>query len=155
MATPRIPAGATFAFDVGIAQLESQFKRIDALDTKAAVVLGVDGVLAGLLLSRQGGQALPGIIATVVFTALAWSFFLGLAAFWTQRYKAAPAPKAVASMMMRGEDWLKWRFLGNVLLAHEINSSKLEWKVTFLKLSMIGLALDVVVLSAFLLLSSL
>lgn len=44
-----IPAGAEFAYEVGVRALESQSRRVDSLDTKAAVILAVDGVLAGLL----------------------------------------------------------------------------------------------------------
>lgn len=43
-----VPEGASFAYAVAIAALDEQLRRIEALDTKAGILMAVDGVIAGL-----------------------------------------------------------------------------------------------------------
>lgn len=117
-ATLGIPPGASFAYEVGTRIIDGQLRHSDALDTKAGIVLAVDGVLAGLLFGNTpyGGQLvdLPVLAGAV---GLLLSFLLGLLAFGTRRYRTAPALDVVVGRMARGEDWLKWRVLGNLLQA--------------------------------------
>jgi hypothetical protein len=52
-----VPPGASFAFDAGIRTLDEQLHRIDALDTKAGVLLAAAGVLSGFLLADRSSLA--------------------------------------------------------------------------------------------------
>ena len=124
-----VPKGAAFAYEVAVRTLDDQLERIGALDTKAAVLLTADGVIAGFLFGRDSviGQA-PDWLA---ITAIAWllaSFILSLLAFASRRYQQAPPAVAVARRAQAPGDWLKWRFLANVHRAIDVNNSKLGQK---------------------------
>jgi len=128
-----IPAGSDFAYEVGIRALEAQSRRVDSLDTKCGVILAVDGVLAGLLFgSYQDLDLVSKPIAVSVTTLLLLSFLAALRAFSTREYAAAPKFQAVSAWIVRDEEWLKWRFLGNIQEAELENSKKLERKVRWL-----------------------
>lgn len=44
-----VPLGAPFAFEMALRSLDEQLERINALDTKAGVLIAADGVIVGLL----------------------------------------------------------------------------------------------------------
>jgi hypothetical protein len=131
------PDGASFIFESGIRTLSNQIQRADALDNKAAVVLAVGGVLAGLLFDteREALRAIPlaGLGAGIALLA---SLLLALWAFWTRRYSAAPRPEALAQMVAASEEWIRWRFLGNVLQAVGANRRRLDRKARVLSWSL-------------------
>lgn len=125
-----LPQGASFAFDNAAKALDEQLGRIDSLDAKAGILLAADGVLAGLLFARNSlvFQA-PRALGAAVTIFLLFSILLALLAFSTRKYEMAPTPETVIGLMDQGGDgWLKWRFLGNVIVALRINRSKLEQK---------------------------
>jgi hypothetical protein len=147
-----IPEGAAHAYEVGVRSLEAQSRRVDSIDTKAAVILAVDGVLAGLLFDKGGylGRA-PKLLTSVVITLFLLSFLTALRALWTRKYATAPEFAAVMSFMVRDEQWLKWRFLSNIEKAEAENSEKLRHKVAWLKWSTWLLFVDVSLVGAYLL----
>jgi hypothetical protein len=133
MAEERIPAGAAFAFDVSKAALAEQLRRLEALDTKAGILLAADGVLAGLFLGSSSTLRLaPKLVAVAALAALIVSMLLSLLAFGTRRYQLAPHPEALIRFMARGEGWLKWRFLGNLIDALDRNRDNLVMKARLL-----------------------
>jgi hypothetical protein len=141
------PQGASFAFDNAAKALDEQMGRIESLDAKAGVLLAADGVLAGLLFATDSvlTQA-PRALGVSVTISLLFSILLALLAFSTRKYETAPTPEAVISLMEQGGDaWLKWRFLGNVVVALTINRGKLERKARLLS-SAIGFLFIVVLL---------
>jgi len=88
----------------------------------------------------------PRALGVSVSISLLFSILLALLAFSTRKYETAPAPAAVIGLMEQGGDaWLKWRFLGNMVVALTINRSKLERKARLLS-SAIGSLLIVVLL---------
>lgn len=132
-ASKSVPPGSSFAFATAVASLQEQHKRIDALDTKAGVTLAAAGVFAGLVF--RGDSILfrgPKVVGIAGTAALMASTLGALLAFATRSYRTAPAAHTVASMMSFPEDWLRWRFLGNVLEAIEVNRSKLVYKARLL-----------------------
>lgn len=130
MSDPQPPVGAGFAFDNAKDALEEQLQRIEALDTKAGILLAADGVLAGLLFAADSVLLeAPRVIGVAVTVPLLLSILLALLAFFTRKYEKAPTPEAVIGLMAQGDGtWLKWRFLGNILRALDINRSKLASK---------------------------
>ena len=135
-----VPPGASFAFDIGRASLDEQLRRIDALDTKAGVLIAADGILAGLVLGsptfvgRASRPVAVGWMATLILSLL-----FGLAAIATRRYEFAPTAEAVIRFIRHDEDWLKWRFLGNLARALEVNGRKLAWKTRALSAALASL----------------
>ncbi|MGH2750870.1 MAG: hypothetical protein ACRDK3_08375 [Actinomycetota bacterium] len=141
------PSGASFAFDNAAKALDEQLGRIESLDAKGGVLLAADGVLAGLLFATDSVlfQA-PRILGVTVTISLLLSILLALLAFSTRKYETAPTPEAVIDLMEQGsEAWLKWRFLGNLIVALTINRSKLARKTRLLS-SAIALLFTVVLL---------
>jgi len=109
--------------------MEAQSRLIDALDTKAAVLLAVDGVLAGLLFDHGADAApAPRLLLTVMFLSLFSSFVLALASFWVRQYATAPVLGSVVRFMERDREWLKWRSLGNLQQAYQANERKPQRK---------------------------
>lgn len=149
MAPRHIPRGAPFAYAVAERSLEEQLGRIEALDAKAGIVIATNGVLAGLLFGRSSllltmPEALAGVISLLVGTSL----LLALIAFATRRYSIAPQAEAVRELMGWGEEWLRWRFLGNLEEALLENNRRLARKTRWLSLALFTLMLTVVGLVA-------
>jgi hypothetical protein len=144
MARQEVPSGAGFSYEVATRFLDEQLGRIEALDAKAGVLIAADGVLAGLLFVRGSlvAQA-PKSLAFTAVIALILSLSLALVAFSNRRYESAPAPEAVARFMRADEQWLRWRFIGNMLDALEVNRGKLEWKARFFTGALLGLIVSV------------
>src|SRR5437588_6830556 len=72
--------------------------------------------LAGLLFSR--GAVLttaPRPVSIPAVGGVVSSLLLALLAFANRRYEAAPTPEAAVRLIAAPEDWLRWRFLGNIL----------------------------------------
>jgi hypothetical protein len=127
MPETELPPGSGFAYELGERILASQSAQFDAIDTKAAVVMAVDGVLAGFLLQSpfQGGPTAGVIIAS---SSLFISLIAALLAFWTARYSTGPEFSAVTDRIQGTEAWIKWRFLSNLAEAIQANNEKLERK---------------------------
>ncbi len=145
-------SGASFAFDNAAKALDEQLGRIESLDAKAGVLLAADGVLAGLLFATDSVlfQA-PRILGVAVTVSLLFSILLALLAFSTRKYETAPTPEAVIGLMEQGsEAWLKWSFLGNLILALTINRSKLGRKTRLLGSAIALLFMVVLLLGTYL-----
>jgi len=146
-----VPAGASFAYETSLCSLEEQLRRIEALDTKAGVLLAADGILAGFLFSR--GSILlraPDWIAISAALAILASMALALVGFAARQYKASPKPEAIVRRAGASEAWLKWRFVPNVLRAFDLNAIKLATKARFIVLSLLTLLVGVGTTGAYL-----
>jgi hypothetical protein len=138
MSYEQVPAGTDFAFDLGERILAKQSTRVDSLDTKAAVVMGVNGVLAGILPEQLFGPA-AGWFSFVAGSSLFLSLVAALVSFWTGKYATAPEFGSILRRIEAPEVWLKWRFLPNLENAISTNHIKLERKAFLLTLSLTGL----------------
>jgi hypothetical protein len=145
-----IPDGASFAFDVARTSLDEQLGRIEALDGKAGILIAAGGVLAGFLFGR-GSLLLdaPRLIVGIAAIALTSSLVFALLAFWTRRYDLAPRPEALSQLMEAREEWLRWRFIPNVLNAIAVNRRKLALKSAFLTWAMVCLIVAVLLLGGY------
>jgi hypothetical protein len=121
---------------VAAAALDEQLRRIDSLDTKAGIVIAADSVLSGLVFGR--GTALSGAprpLATAVVVAVLLSLLCALGAFMVRRYETAPSPRSIGLRVGASGDWLKWRFLPNLLQALDRNNRRLTSKSTLLTIA--------------------
>ena len=86
-----VPEGAGFAYDVGIRAIDEQLRRIEALDSKAGILIAADGVLVGLLL---GGRSLlgriPALASGLGLALVLASLLLALLSFAGRQYSSAP-----------------------------------------------------------------
>lgn len=138
-----LPPGSGFAFDLGERILASQASLVDAVDTKAAVVMGINGVLAGFLF-RAPLQEAPAAVVLLASVGLLASLSTALMAFWIGRFAKAPEFNAMVERIQAPEAWLKWRFLPNLATAIAANERKLERKTAYLTASISGLLVLVV-----------
>jgi hypothetical protein len=149
MPEDELPPGTDFAYNLGEGILAWQSDRVDSLDTKAAVVMGVDGVLAGFLF-RGSFEAGPNLMSFLASASLLLSLVAALLSFWTGKYAAAPDFDAVLKRIEASEAWLKWRFLLNLENAISANHIKLERKAQLLSLALTGLLVLVSVVGGYL-----
>lgn len=144
--------GSVLAYEVGREALAEQLDRAGSLDAKAAVLVGAGGVLTGLFLTE--GSPLTGAprwFAAMVYILLVGSVAAGLSALIVRRYELAPSPEQIIRFMIRPPDWLKWRFLRNVVGAIEVNERKLTRKARLTTVSIVSLLLLVALLGGYLL----
>jgi len=95
-----IPHGAGFAYDVATAALDEQLRRIEALDSKAGILIAADGVLAGLLFGRSSLiTTAPRWLGALVVGLVVLSLLLGLMSFANRRYRRTPRPQAAIRFM--------------------------------------------------------
>jgi hypothetical protein len=135
-----IPSGAPFAFEIARRALDEQLERINALDTKAGVLIAADGVIMGLLAGeRSVVTRAPSWTGIIVLATIGVSLILSLLAFTTRRYETAPRPEAVIRLMAAEPGWLRWRFLDNMREALRNNREKLRIKTRFLSASLTSL----------------
>jgi hypothetical protein len=135
-----VPHGASFAYGIAAAALDEQLRRIEALDSKAGILIAADGVLTGLLFSESSLLlTAPRVISAVAVSLVVLSLLLALVAFANRRYRIAPHPPAVVRLMAAPENWLRWRFIGNLEEARVENDNKLRWKARFVTAALASL----------------
>jgi hypothetical protein len=145
-----LPEGSGFAYEVGIRSLDEQLRRIEALDSKAGILIAADGLLVGLLLSGDSMlAAVPNLVAGSGLGGVLASLLLALIAFANREYQVAPALPAVIGMMAAPEDWLRWRFVGNLREAVGRNRQRLLWKSRFLTAALVLLFAAVTLLGGY------
>ena len=138
MTTPAFPPkGAQFAYDTAIRSLDDQLRRIESLDSKAGILIGAGGVLAGLL---AGGRSL--LLETSKYLALATTSLLiislvfALFAFFNRKYSSGLSPAAVTKLAWMGDEAIRWRFHGNLLRSLSENDRRLRRKARFISASL-------------------
>jgi len=123
------PAGTRFVRDEADGRLEAQMRQADALDGKAAALVGFHvvavGVLASLAAHLAGGNRWVGLVIIVGLMASGW---LALAAFRSEAYDRRPAPEELWRFADWAEDDIQLRFLSTRFAAIEANRKKLGRK---------------------------
>jgi hypothetical protein len=124
------PEGIRFTYETASKALDDQLRWIEALDTKAGILMAADGVVAGLVLTRGSFlQGAPAILATAAALLLFTSFLTALLAFATRRYETAPDLIALIALIRAGDDdFLRWNALPGIVGALDVNESKLGQK---------------------------
>jgi hypothetical protein len=140
------PPGTDFLFERAARGLDDQMRWIDALDTKAGVLMAADAVIAGLVLSRdslllQG----PWWVAVAVAGLLLMSLLLALFSFSTRRFELAPSVASLVPAVKAGGTAaeMRWRALTGLIEALEINEPKVSQKANLLFFSACSLTLAV------------
>lgn len=141
-----------FAFANAVRVLDGQNARVDAIDTKAGILLAADGVLAGFLVTVDSLLLKgPACLATVVVLGVFASAVAALGAFWPRTYQTAPVARRVAEMAAKEptaeDDGIGWTFIGNVLESVDHNKRVLGQKVWTLRFAGAALVVALLLLS--------
>jgi len=138
--------GVSLAYDTAVKKLEQQRRDIDQLDTKAAAMIGLLGVVVGGYIvgaktdfERWGGGAL--VLASVLCTLYAYSI---------RNYADAPKVRTFARYANLPPDEMQDVFLGAVLDAIDWNAPRVRWKgwainASFALLTILAISIAVIV----------
>jgi hypothetical protein len=145
------PRGIDYVYETAVDSLRQQLSWIDALDTKAGILIAADGVVAGVVLASDSLIARSSVWTVLVATLLLSSLALALLAFATRRYEIAPNPRELTQSMSLGDErLLKWTAVPSVLEAIDVNEPKLARKADLVFGSALLLLLGVGALAAYL-----
>lgn len=150
-----VPAGASFAYAVALRTLDEQLRRIEALDTKAGVLIAADGLVLVLIAGADPPlRGAPAFILVAILVAVTSSLITALLSFITRRYETAPNADAAIHLMAAAPEWLEWRFLGNMQDAIRTNRRKLRTKTRFLSAALAALIAGAALLGGYSLFSA-
>lgn len=145
------PRGIAYAHQAASKAYDDQMRWIDALDSKAGILMAADGVIVSLIVTSDSiflsAPKLVGIgVAGFLFIALVFA----LLAFSTRRYEVAPDLEPLIRQMQHLEDdGLRWIALEGLANAVEVNESKVNAKAEHLFFSAVALLAAVLVLAAY------
>jgi hypothetical protein len=141
MAGDGVPQGTSFIWEQAERRLEAQMRQADALDTKAAALVGVHALAAGLATTVIGNiSGATRWLAVASILILLASGGLALLAFRSEPYDRSPAPEELWRFGEWLEDDIRYRFLSTRFRAISSNRLRLEAKARRLTWSLIGLA---------------
>lgn len=145
------PRGITYTHDAASKAYDDQMQWIDALDTKAGMLMAADGVIVSLVMTTESVLTrAPTIVGVTTAACLFLSLVLALLAFSTRRYEVAPdVDRLVQQMQHLDDSALRWIALEGLVNALEVNESKVDKKAGYLFLSAIGLLGAILVFAAF------
>lgn len=142
MSTPTLPPlGITTAYENASTKLEQQRDAIDKLDTKAAAMIGLLGVIiAGYIVGAKtdGERWFGGIALALTIGLLSYGFAI-------RGYANAPEPAVFARYAEQSKEELEALFLGAILTAIDWNERRVHWKVRAINAALGMLALFAVV----------
>jgi hypothetical protein len=145
------PRGITYTHDMALKTYDDQMKWIDALDTKAGILMAADGLTVGLVMASDSVLSnAPTLVGVTTATWLFLSLVFALLAFSTRRYEVAPDIDPLVLQMQHLDDLaLKWIALEGLMNAIEVNESKVGRKAGYLFASATGLLVAILVLASF------
>ena len=145
------PKGIEYAHEAASKAYDDQMQWIDALDTKAGILMAADGVIVSLVLTADSVLTrAPILVAVVITIALFISLVMALISFSTRAYETAPDIERLLQQMQHLDDGgLKWIALEGLSNALEVNESKVDRKSGYLFLSAMGLLLAILVFAFF------
>jgi hypothetical protein len=145
-----VPPGASFAFTAALRTLDEQLRRIEALDSKAGVLIAADGLILALIAGEGGPLAhLTRLLTAGIVASVTISLFTALLSFTTRRYESAPNPDVAIHLMAAEPAWLEWRFLGSLQSAIHENRRRLRAKARLLSFALTALLLGSTLLGVF------
>ena len=119
------------------AQRETLRVHFDAVDTKAGILLGFAGAITALTARPLGRLSTAGLVAAVS------SGLLALMSFWPRRYWRTDLSQLRAKYLAAEPAFARISLLDSQIVMAERSNVTLAWKVRFLKLAMLSLALAV------------
>jgi hypothetical protein len=153
-------ARVTILFDLIRDLIADQQKQIDALDTKASVILGAATVLAG-----AAAALFPGLVSThaeiLVDPHIRWLLpalivvyvllvFFSCLAYAVRRYKRVPDPQALYGYRDKSEYFIKARVFTAMATALKENETRIGRKVRWVNCAIVGLGIETLILAAIL-----
>jgi hypothetical protein len=147
--TSRTPRGATFAYETATSALGEQLRRIDALDSKAGLLLAAASVLAGLLWSDGPSRPESSVALSIVTILVTLSLLAAVLALSSRKYLIAPRPEVVAELAAADADRIRWHLIGNVLEAVEVNRDRIQFKARLLTFGQVTLLVSILVLGGY------
>jgi hypothetical protein len=147
----QISPGLGYVHDAARKAYEEQTRWIDALDTKAGILMAANGVIVGLVLSpRSVLTEAPKAVAVAIPALLFASLVFSLAAFATRQYEIAPDVSQIA-VFMRNLDEANLRRVGlnSFLRALNVNELKVGQKARLLYCASLTLLAGVLVFASF------
>jgi hypothetical protein len=130
--------------------LDEQLSRFDTLDTKASIILGLNGVIIAILAERVldtvkalGMARVPLLIAALAIVA---ATLLAFRAYWPARYATVPSLTRMREQYFTWEsDELRYLVFCWIEQATRFNGCQLIVKVAYLKASLFCLVMGLVV----------
>jgi hypothetical protein len=142
------PPGAALAYDVAVTKLAAQLAQIDALDTKAGVVIGALVVVMGAILSVHVFR----VFQAVAVVGLGAALVQAVRSFLVGQWADSPYPRRFAEYAALQATAMKWTALPAILQAYDDNVPRLKAKGDRLNQSvgtLVALGLLALVLKAF------
>ncbi len=121
---PSPPPGITAAYENASKKLEEQRDSIDKLDTKAAAMIGLLGVVTGGYIVGAKTNAerwLGGVALALAITFLFYEFSI-------RKYANAPKPALFARYAGQTKEEMEALFLQAILNAITWNDRRVRWK---------------------------
>jgi hypothetical protein len=119
---------------------EAQLQHFDALDAKAAVILG----FAGILIALATGHGFLSLVGRLV---AAWSGLMALFAFWPRGYPATNLRRLREKYLAAEEDFTRLHLLDTQIGMAETMAALLLSKARWLKAAMTSLAVAAAVIA--------
>ncbi len=149
--TELTPRGIAYAHQAASKSYDDQMRWIDALDTKAGILMAADGAIVSLVVTGDSVLLIaPKLIQIAAPGLLFISLVFALLAFSTRRYEIAPDLEPLVRQMQHlDDDGLRWIALEGLVNAVEVNESKMNAKAEHLFFSAVALLMAILVLAGF------
>jgi hypothetical protein len=131
-------------------KMRIQNQNIDALDNKAAVGLGIAGVMLTLVASgRVTGSSTSVVLLQILSMGfLAFSLACLILALWVLDWRFPPKPSALVAWRTETPDRIKNELLTKMSAAYDSNAKQLSRKAGWVKASLILILLAALLLVA-------
>lgn len=138
MSTERHPS-LTLIFEELTGLLDRQSRHVDALDSKASIVIGFTAVVLGVTVGQRPHLPSTFVLTGVGFGAIAFGFAVW--AFWVRRFTTLPRPREFLLEFANVEEEQSRLVLCNLAVASfERNAPTAHRKALALKLSLLALS---------------
>jgi hypothetical protein len=120
-------------------KMQAQSANIDALDNKAAIALGIAGVMLTVAASAHPGQSnsTASLLGILTLLTLLVSLFCLVAALWIQDWRSPPKPIALKEYQSQPPAKIKDELIAKKADAFEANRKLLARKVCWMKAALV------------------
>ena len=132
-----IPAGTRFVWEQAEKRLDAQIRQAEALDTKAGLLLGLQGLAAGLIGTTAGrfhGVSKWVVVASIAGLVISASF--AFAAYRIAAYDRRPWPGDLWRLAESNEDAIRYRMLSTRFNALQQNQAELRRRAVHVTISL-------------------
>lgn len=120
-------------------KMRNQNQNIDALDNKAAVGLGIAGVMLTLVASGKMAGASPVVSWMQILSMVSLVLALGclVVALWVLDWRFPPRPSALSAWRHETPEKIKNELLAKMSAAYDSNAKQLSHKACWVKVALI------------------